>query len=393
MPRKFGLSFFTLLLAFTSITCAPIDESARRESPSAGRDGEDEIKPPAPLTGVPEHLRGRIDETLKSVRSRRLSKNNGFWTLFHGILGMGPDHAYLFDATDMAGKPIKALDYICQGHKVRGLEYRDTPDGVDVVIKAGTELQGVGQGHQDQFIAEMAEWGIPRDRVFVVDGKKRTFEDFIRYSKARVRVIRDPNQSLPLELSWAIIIVVEYFGTQIPAWTNLNKEEVSVEKMLRFELDEPIVECQVCGGTHRLFGLTWAYYRHRERGGKKEGIWLDVEKKIEEFKSLARKYQNKDGSFSTNYFRGPGKSRDTTLRLATTGHILEWLALALSDAELREPWIRDAANALCVLILENRDRGLDGGGLYHAAHGLELYRARVFGSGSHKLPFPLPPKS
>ena len=31
----------------------------------------------------------------------------------------------------------------------------------------------------------------------------------------------------------------------------------------------------------------------------------------------------------------------------TTGHIFEWLALALSDEEIKKPWMQDAAKPLC----------------------------------------------
>ena len=33
------------------------------------------------------------------------------------------------------------------------------------------ELLGRAQGHQDQFIAEMAQWGMPKDRKFKVGGR------------------------------------------------------------------------------------------------------------------------------------------------------------------------------------------------------------------------------
>ena len=39
-----------------------------------------------------------------------------------------------------------------------------------------------------------------------------------------------------------------------------------------------------------------------------------------------------------------------------------------------------AVNALVVMILNMREEGIESGALYHAAHGLNLYRARVFGT-------------
>ena len=72
-----------------------------------------------------------------------------------------------------------------------------------------------------------------------------------------------------------------------------------------------------------------------------------------------------------------------------TSH-LEWLALYLPDKELREPWVEDAAAALARLILVSADNAIEGGALYHAAHGLHLYHDRVFGDPKAKRPYPLP---
>src|SRR5204863_139184 len=81
-------------------------------------------------------------------------------------------------------------------------------------------------------------------------------------------------------------------------------------------------------------------------GGEKVGVWKEVAEKTERYRDLAKKYQNTDGTFSTNYFRGPGGSTDKGAVISTSGHILEWLALALTDEELKEKWMQDAARAL-----------------------------------------------
>ena len=87
---------------------------------------------------------------------------------------------------------------------IRGLQFIPTPVRPRRADRAGSR---VGQGHQDQFIAEMAQWGMPADRKFRVDGKDYTFDDFVRHSQMRASVT--DNQ----ELSWAIVIVGQYFGT------------------------------------------------------------------------------------------------------------------------------------------------------------------------------------
>src|SRR5690606_24663592 len=61
-----------------------------------------------------------------------------------------------------------------------------------------------------------------------------------------------------------------------------------------------------------------------------------------------------------------------------TGHILEFLTAALSQDELEEPWVRRAALKVSEIFVKTKDIPLECGALYHAAHGLVLYRARIF---------------
>ena len=134
-----------------------------------------------------------------------------------------------------------------------------------------------------------------------------------------------------------------------------------------------------CGGTHRLIGLTTALDRHLADGGQLVGAWALADEVIGQAILDAQQYQNSDGSFSTRYFAGPGSSLDLAQNLGTTGHILEFLALALNDDQLQEPWIRQAAANLCGLFETTRSVPLECGALYHAAHGLVLYRQRLWG--------------
>jgi hypothetical protein len=201
------------------------------------------------------------------------------------------------------------------------------------------------------------------------------------------------------ELSWAIVIVSEFYGTD-HAWTNSFNEKLTLEDCIRYELNQPIERSAACGGTHRLFGLTWALHRHLQKGGKRTGVWKDVETTLAKFKEAARKHQNKDGSFSTEYLAGPGNQQNVDRRINTTGHIVEWLALCMTEDELREPWMQEAVSALSTMILESERSALEGGtlldagSLYHAAHGLNIYYARLFGNtktaGRWTL-VPLPP--
>src|SRR5262249_30222521 len=159
-------------------------------------------------------------------------------------------------------------------------------EGADVE-SAFNKGQGFQQGHQDQFIAEMAQWGISADKVFFIGGKKdaaRGVMGFLKDSKGRASVKEAPQQ----ETGWAIIIIGQYFGEgnlykrngmgeiEYLPWTNMYGEKLTYEDAIRYELNEPITQEAACGGTHRLFGLTWSYHMHLARGGKTVGVWKDL---------------------------------------------------------------------------------------------------------------------
>jgi hypothetical protein len=374
-------------VALVGLTCAPQAEVPPEKSGPAGDDTGSPIKEVPPVV-VPKTLKDRIDTAIKHIAERELETAHSFWSVFHGILGNGLDTMMTDPETN---KRHKALDIVrLEGHRIKGLEFIPMgDDGVEVHIARDT----IGQGHQDQFVAEMVQWGLspeaeflvyeldPKTKQAVLDPKTKQpksrsyrFADFLRYSKARASLTREQ------ELSWAIVIIAEHYGTDL-TWTNKDGEQITFEEIVRYELKQPIEveQISVCGGTHRLFGLTWALHRHLGRGGKATGVWKEIQDKLDQYARKARKLQNPDGSFSTDYFRGRGKADNINQRIATTGHILEWLALALPEKELQAAWMQEAANRLCLMILENAKRGIDTGPLYHAAHGLHLYRARVFG--------------
>jgi hypothetical protein len=342
-----------------ALSCAPRDDSAGSDVPPGSTQRHVDTPP------VPEAILPRISEALRNVENRDIDSTVGFWTVFHAILGLGPD-VMLVDR--QTRQRVKALDLVCTGNGIPGLEFAPTPDGLDVITMPGS---GMGQGHQDQFVAEMVEWGVPASRPVMLNGKRYTFADFFRHSMMRASVTK--NQ----ELSWAVVIIGSIDGVQAQ-WTNSFGEPITYEDVVRYELNQPI-ENAACGGTHRLWGLTWAYQLHRAHGDQDTGVWKEVRDKLDLYKANARKFQNPDGAFSTGYVSKAENNKELPARIASTGHVLEWLALELSDEELRQTWVQEAASALSAMILENQNRPIDGGAMYHAVHGLYIYRARVFG--------------
>lgn len=394
--RNWNLFLFFAL--FIGLGCAPSGNPKRtgsrdRARPTDGggiyRPVKDDVKPPKP---PPEHelkkmtpeerqlalLKVRIESALEHVKRRTLLTTNSSWTVFHGILGLGLDAELVDPETQQR---YKAIDYICEGGPIRGLAFIPTGAGLDVQMGP----QFIGQGHQDQYVAEIAQLGMPLHRKMIVLGKEYTFEDLVNESKARARV------SEPQELSWTLVALSQYYGTDF-VWTNRLGEKLHFEDIVKAEV-EASVERAACGGTHRLFGLTWAYYLHRKNGGKRNELWEKVAKRIRDYKAAARKFQDRrSGQFSTQYLEKAGGNRVPAVRkINTTGHVLEWLALAMTDEELKQDWVQHAARALSLLIEESRGDPLEGGSLYHATHGLQIYYDRLF-KAEKKSVLPPPPK-
>jgi hypothetical protein len=343
------------LLGVTAVLCASCAPEAP-PLPPKGKAEEVKIRPP-------DRLQERIAMAVELVGKRKLRADHGFWTVFHAILGLGPDTVKLVDTK---GNVVNAFQHVCDGGEIPGMTFVPTANGVDVI----NGEMFFSQGHQDQFVAEMVQWGVPANRVIKVQGKDYPFQKFIDHSKMRARVGQGQ------ELSWAIVIIGQHFGTKC-SWTNEKGEKLRFEDLVEDEVKASIIEA-ACGGTHRLFGLTWAYHRHLRDGGKTEGVWRLVADRIAEHKAKAKEFRNGDGSFSTSFFRGRGNSPDMKERITTTGHILEWLALAMTEEELRAPWVEDAVFALTKMIFDIQQREMEGGALYHAVHGLLLYYARLY---------------
>src|SRR5262249_42810563 len=150
--------------AFLLTTCAPVEPPNKGpDNPTPTPPGEQLIKLPTP-TPEPKGPKGRIEAAIDNVRRRELETTNGFWTIFHGTLGLGTSVMLRNPET---GAHVNAVDYIAGGGELRGLGFFPTKHGLDV--KMG-EI-GISQGHQDQFIAEMGQWNMPADKKFTVFGK------------------------------------------------------------------------------------------------------------------------------------------------------------------------------------------------------------------------------
>jgi hypothetical protein len=168
-----------------------------------------------------------------------------------------------------------------------------------------------------------------------------------------------------------------YYPTDY-TWQAGDGSEYSIEKHVEIELGHNL-DNSACGGTHRMTALTMTFNRHVEAGRPVTGVWKKLQDRIAECVEKSRQYQNSDGSLSSNYFARPGKSADLAICMGSAGHVMEFLATALNKDELTQPWVQRAVLDVCKTFRKTKPVDVECGALFHAAHGLVLYREKVFG--------------
>ncbi len=331
-----------------------------------------EARPQAAKPVDEDALRKELDEVIDfTFKRRHLSTDqNAAWQVLHGIVAFKQDFEIRHE-----GKLVPAVDYLLGGGQLRGWQLEAGPvnpatgrRGLRAVVDPGSKT---GQGHYDQWLGYMSGCDLPPETPIVYAGETYTLADLLAQTEL------DSYRNADREFSWTLMGLTLYHPSDY-TWTAGDGSTWSIPKLVEIEAGHDL-NTSACGGTHRLVGLTLALNRHIAQGGKIEGPWAAAQQKIQQAIETAKKYQNPNGSFSSNYFIRPGSTPDVTSELSTTGHTLEFLMLALDDEQIREPWITRAVARLCRIYRMTQNVALECGGLYHATSGLILYRERRFG--------------
>lgn len=315
-----------------------------------------------------DQLRERIDRVIDhTLNQRRLNtKDHAAWQIVHAMLAFGDQLQIEHD-----GQLVPALQWLLDGNSLTGWNLRPGDRGVIVPVEVGSKT---GQGHPDQWLGYLSQTGLDPQTKIKVAGQDRTINDLL--TQAQWDLVPG------MEATWTLMAVgnPRYWNIN-DSWKSRNGETWTVERLAEMEGKAQVVGGS-CGGTHRLYALAMAVNQKLVNENLKPeqltGGWKVADARVQEFKNLCRdKFQNRDGTFSGHYFVRPGMVADISDQVGTTGHIFEFLVAAMSDEELRQPWMLAACDRLVTLMDQARDVPLDCGGLYHAAHGLMLYRDRL----------------
>jgi len=320
---------------------------------------------PPPRTVRFENLRKRIAQTLATYQRRPLNTaENTPWEVMHGFIAFGIPTQIRVGGP--RGDLVNAIGWSNMGGRCRG----------QVMLAASgdrlTALKGYGvQGHSAQYLAILAQCRVAANSPISLNGKQFTVADLIEEEKLACKE--------KTELTFALISLAHYLPTDAE-WKSRDGKDWSLAKLVEEEIVQPIRGAP-CGGTHRLFGLAYGCQRRLKATGQLDGVYLRADKYVRDYQQFTlTKLVNRDGSFSTEWFKYPADRKDDIDRkIQTTGHILEWLVSSLDQEQLYDPRVVAAAEFLSSALLREPSREWKLGPLGHALHALNIYQERAWG--------------
>ncbi len=311
----------------------------------------------------PQHqaLRGKVRRVLDFYQRRLLdTRDNNCWELMHAIVGYGV-HSEVRRGGPK-GPAVNSIAWLCSGAACNGQSLMYLDRGRLTAAK-GPKVQG----HHGQFLAILAQSRVMIDYPILVAGRRFSVADLIQTEKLSCES--------GMELTFKLIAFSHYLDSD-ETWKNAKGEEWSIPRLIREEIQAPINGAP-CGGTHRLMGLSYAVRERQRQEAPVDGEFSRAATYVNDFHRYTFRLQNRDGSFSTEWFKRAAAKDDLDRRLQTSGHILEWLAYSVPDEMLDDPRFIKAVSYLSGILDAGRDRKWSVGPLGHALHSLAIYEDRM----------------
>ena len=310
-------------------------------------------------------LKKQVERTLELYKRRPLNTvENTPWEVMHGFIAFGiPSQVRV----GRSGTLVNSIGWMNMGGRCRGQV---------MMVPAGdlpTGLIGYGvQGHLAQYLAILAQCRVAKESPLKLQGREYTVADLVEQEQLCCRS--------GVELTFTLIALSHYLPTDA-VWQSREGETWDLERLVEEELAQP-VRTAACGGTHRLFALSYACQRRREATGTLDGAFRRADKFVREYQVFAlSKLQNSEGSFSTEWFKYPAnRADDIDRKVQTTGHILEWLVASIDQPMLYHPRIVSATSFLARALASDPNREWKIGPMGHALHALTVYQERVWGT-------------
>lgn len=360
--------FATFVFAGTSqIGCVPPPVSTSTTGLLGKPDGSKARRSVAEMD-----LETQLRNVLETARKARTldTQVNAAWQIMHGVVCFGDR---LMVQTPDRGE-VSALEYAFSGGAIRGLEIQPG-DILPTTKRRGVKARldpgsSVGQGHVDQWIAICAMCNLPADTPIQMGEETYTVEDWARQAQY------DVSDNYLDEYGWTLIALTHYLPDQT-SWVAKDGNTYTLEDLVDSEIQLDLATA-ACGGTHSLAGVVRALSLKDRANLPDSESWNNARALVEDCIERARRFRASDGRLSASYFDRSAVSVDLSVELSSAGHVFEFLALALAESELSEPWMEAAATRVCDLLKSAESVDLECGGLYHALNGLKIYLDRRY---------------
>ena len=317
---------------------------------------------PIRLTRSSVRMRRMMQSCLRYYYNRpEIANERSNWGMMHAIMVYGIDTRVI-----VGRERYSAIAWIAGNNACRGQKLLTEEDG-KIVARNGVGLQG----HQAQLLTVLALAGVPRDYELYAGDTAYTVQDLIESEQLACQRGE--------ELTFTLIGLSHYLHTDAQ-WRNSDGEVWNFEKLIREELNQPIVGA-ACGGTHRLMGFAHALRARRAEGLPITGQWQRADKYVQSFIKYTYRLQNRDGSMSTDWFEGREDTGELDRKVQTTGHMVEWLLTVTPDSQLQNPRLVSAIRFLLNSMYEERRNEWEIGPKGHALRSLAMYYERVYQDG------------
>lgn len=317
-----------------------------------------------PLSPEMTALRSKVRQALGMYFHRPLNTvEHNPWEVMHGIIAYGVDAQ--LRRGGVGGQEVNGIAYLSINGPCRGMELMQLDERGRLSVRIGPYVQG----HAGQLLAILAQCHVPAEYPIRVAGRSFTLQDLIETEQQTC----EPDSELTFKL-----IGLSHYLESDATWQDQRGRTWSIARLVREEIRQPILYTAACGGTHRLMGLSYSIYKRRQQGKRIDGEFARAQKYLYDYHRYAFALQNRDGSFSTEWFKGPGNRPDLDRKIKTTGHILEWLAFSLPEKHLSDPRMVRAVNFIASSLVGAPDHTWEIGPHGHAIHALRIYYRRRF---------------
>ena len=302
-------------------------------------------------------------ETREVQRKRMLStKDHTPWQIMHGVLGLRQDLQILHN-----GEPVSGLDWVRSGPQYQNEHW------FEKTVHGGRAHPYIKpywfEGHVNQFLAVLSMCNLPLDTKFGTAAGAISMRDMLKNAQMTVNARE--------EVTWTLWALATYLPSDA-TWVNAEGEQWSIEKLVQIETGKPVGgSTSPCGGTHGLFALARARNVYLRTGQELKGVWFEADRKVKRYIEVARVLRNSDGSLSSGFFKTREYKQDYDKRMASQGHLLEFLMMSVSQEELKQQWVRRAIECVANDLMANRRENVSCSPLYHSLNALSIYLDRV----------------